>query len=385
MADYDFYFAQLDAQAGKGKPPETTPGTPHAGFYRNRRYVRDDSAADAPGPKKRKLIHEPIAFWKEDGVMFCARKIGRAPERLDEIDELFSQCCRDAVTEEAYRTVMEGGSWPDEVAERAPAERVGPTETQEAMYGQGRSISQDNMGIERDYEREDAENERGVVGNNSGEVDPSLIMKERIDDVLAQFADWLKTLDEGKIKTQEQADKAANYAALLAELEKEADNTHTIEKQPWLDGGRAVDGRWKPLIAKAEEAKKRIKNNYVAPFLAAEKARVEAEARAERDRLAAEHAKQVAEAAAKGEDAPLPPPKVEVAKVGAGTRGGRATSLRVARVAEIEDLSKVAAHICTLTPPPSEFIELCRKLAEKMMKAGVTVPGAKLTDTNTAA
>lgn len=373
-SDYDFYFAQLDAQAGKGKPPETTPGTPHAGFYRNRRYVRDDSAPESDrGPKKRKLIHEPIAFWKDNGVMFCARKIGRAPEQLDEIDELFSQCCRDAVTEEAYRTVMEGGSWPDEVAERAPAERIGPTETQEAMYGQGKPA-------------DDApENERATVGDNSGEVDPSLIMKERIDDVLAQFADWLKGLDEGKIKTQEQADKAANYAALLAELEKEADNTHTIEKQPWLDGGRVVDGRWKPLIAKAEEAKKRIKNNYVAPFLAAEKARVEAEARAERDRLAAEHAMQVAAAAEKGEEAPLPPPKVEVAKVGAGSRGGRVTSLRVSKVGEIEDLSKVAAYLCTLAPPPADFAELCRKLAEKMMKAGVTVPGAKLTDTNTAA
>ena len=124
---------------------------------------------------------------------------------------------------------MEGGSWPDEVAERAPAERIGPTEAQTAMYQRTASeqkpvgtFSQDDMGVERDTEREDelAENERATVGDNSGEVDPSLIMKERIDDVLAQFADWLKGLDEGKIKTQEQADKAANYAALLAELEK---------------------------------------------------------------------------------------------------------------------------------------------------------------------
>ena len=375
MNDFQFYYDQL-----AGKNPETTPGTPHCGFYRLRSRRMIDNPNPSPGQPRKKpdVRYEAIAIWKDEGKFVCARQWGRAPEHQDEIDDLFSRCCRDAVTEADYRAVMDGGSWPDQVAERTAEQRqpepdrLGPTETQEAMYGQGRAPDA-------------PENVRATPGNNSAAVEASQVMSERIADVLEQFAAWLKDLPDGKITTQAQADKAANFASLLADLEKEADTTHRGEKEPWLIGGREVDGRWKPLIEKAAEAKKRIKNNYVAPYLAEQQRKAEAEAKAERDRLAAEHARQAQEAAAKGEDAPLPPPKVEVTKVGAGTRGGRATGLRVVKVAEITDLPALAAYLAGMTNPPADFLDTCRKLAEKMMKAGVAVPGAKLNDQNTAA
>ena len=399
MDDYKFYFEQLDAQAGKGKPPETTPGTPHSGFYRLRRYVTDKSASDQPGPKKRILIHEPIAFWKEDGVMMCSRKIGRAPEHQDEIDELFSQCCRDAVTEESFRAVMDGGAWPDEVAEREPAakepKRIGPTETQTALYQRTASeqkpvgtFSQEDMGVERDYEREDelAENERATPGDNSGVAAPATIMAERIADVNQQVADWLKSIG-GKVTNDEQADKAANYAALLGELEKEAEAQHRVEKAPWLEGGRTVDASWKPLIEKAAASKGRVKRDYVTPYLVEKQRRIDAEAKAERERIAAERAKVEQEAAAAGVEPPKveepPPPEPERAK--AGSRGGRATALRTVKVAEITDLAAVAAFLCGLNPPPADLVDACKKAAEKMMKNGITVPGAKLHDEQRAA
>lgn len=378
MDDYKFYFEQLDAQAGKGKPPETTPGTPHSGFYRLRRYVTDKSASDQPGPKKRILIHEPIAFWKEDGVMMCSRKIGRAPEHQDEIDELFSQCCRDAVTEESFRAVMDGGAWPDEVAEREPAakepDRLGPTETQTAMYGHGKPA-------------DDApENERATPGDNSGAATPATIMAERIADVNQQVADWLKSIG-GKVTNDEQADKAANYAALLGELEKEAEAQHRVEKAPWLEGGRTVDASWKPLIEKAAASKGRVKRDYVTPYLVEKQRRIDAEAKAERERIAAERAKVEQEAAAAGVEPPKveepPPPEPERAK--AGSRGGRATALRTVKVAEITDLAAVAAFLCGLNPPPADLVDACKKAAEKMMKNGITVPGAKLHDEQRAA
>lgn len=378
MDDYKFYFEQLDAQAGKGKPPETTPGTPHSGFYRLRRYVTDKAASDQPGPKKRILIHEPIAFWKEDGVMMCSRKIGRAPEHQDEIDELFSQCCRDAVTEESFRAVMDGGAWPDEVAEREPAgkepDRLGPTETQTAMYGQGKPA-------------DDApENERATPGDNSGAATPATIMAERIADVNQQVADWLKSIG-GKVTNDEQADKAANYAALLGELEKEAEAQHRVEKAPWLEGGRTVDASWKPLIEKAAASKGRVKRDYVTPYLVEKQRRIDAEAKAERERIAAERAKVEQEAAAAGVEPPKveepPPPEPERAK--AGSRGGRATALRTVKVAEITDLAAVAAFLCGLNPPPADLVDACKKAAEKMMKNGITVPGAKLHDEQRAA
>lgn len=377
---YDFYFAQLDAQAGKGKPPETTPGTPHAGFYRLRRRIMIDNPNPAPGePRKNpKVIYEPVAIWK-DGEEWCCAKPGFTPTKQDEIDDLFSRVCRDAVPEEAYRAVVAGGMWQDQVEERAPAERIvqsakpieraepdrlGPTETQEAMYGQGR-----------------ADEPPPPIGDNSGTARPHEIMADRIADVNQQIADWLKEIG-GKITTDEQADRAANFAALLGELEKEAEALHKVEKAPWLEGGRTVDAAWKPLIEKAATSKGRVKRDYVTPYLVEKQRRIDAEAKAERERIAAERAKAEQEAAAAGVDAPPveDPPPPEPERVKAGTRGGRATALRTVKVAEITDLAALAAYLASMSTPPAEFVEVCKKLAEKMMKAGVTVPGAKLND-----
>lgn len=365
MSDYTFYFSQLDAQAGEGQPPETTPGHPHSGFYRVQRWA---PAAKPGGPRTR--VYDPVAIWWENGQVYCA-KPGFVPTHADEIDQLFSQCCRNAVTEETYRAVVGGAAWPDQVEERAPAkaaepERLGPTETQQAMYGQGR-----------------ADDAPPPIGDNSGAASPSEIMAERIQDALDQFAAWLKEIG-GKIGSQEQADKAANFASLLGELEKEADTTHTAEKAPWLAGGREVDGRWKPLIDRASIAKRKIKNDYVAPFLVEQERRAKAEAEAERKRLAEEQAKREAEAAEKGEEPPPPMATVEPAKVGAGTRGGRQTSLRTVKVAEIENLMLVAGYFAAMETPPPDFRDVCRKLAERVMKAGSPVPGAKLVDQRTA-
>lgn len=383
-ADYKFYFAQLDAQAGKGQPPETTPGTPHAGFYRLRRRIMIDNPNPAPGESRKnpKVIFEPVAIWK-DGEEWACAKPGFCPTKQDEIDDLFSRVCRDAVPEDVYRAVVAGGPWPDQVEERTPAERIvqpsepiertepellGPTETQQAMYGQGRA--------------DDApENERATPGGNSGAVSPAAVMADRIADVNQQIADWLKEIG-GKITTDEQADKAANFAALLGELEKEAEALHKVEKAPWLEGGRTVDAAWKPLIEKAATSKGRVKRDYVTPYLVEKQRRIDAEAKAERERIAAERAKAEQQAAAAGVEAPPveEPPPPEPERVKAGTRGGRATALRTVKVGEITDLPALAAFIAGMSPPPAEFIEVCKKLAEKMMKAGVTVPGAKLND-----
>lgn len=367
MSDFDFYYAQLDAQAGKGPQPETTPGHPKPGFYR----LRGWAPADKPGGK-RTLKFDPIAIWYEDGQAFCA-KPGFCPTKQDEIDELFSRCCRDAVTEDAYRAVVAGGMWPDQVEERAPAkatepERLGPTETQQAMYGQGRADDR-------------PENERATPGDNSGAASPATVMAERIADVNQQFADWLKKIG-GKVVSDEHADKAANFGALMGELEKEAEALHKVEKAPWLEGGRTVDAAWKPLIEKAATSKGRVKRDYVTPYLVEKQKRIDAEAKAERERIAAERAKAEQEAAAAGVEAPPveEPPPPEPERVKAGTRGGRATALRTVKVGEITDLPALAAYLAGMSTPPAEFVEVCKKLAEKMMKAGVTVPGAKLND-----
>jgi len=380
MSDYTFYFAQLDAQANKGQPPETTPGTPHAGFYRLRRRIMIDNPNPRPGESRKnpKVIFEPVAIWKDlDSGEWCCAKPGFCPTKQDEIDDLFSRVCRDAVPEDVYRAVVAGTPWPDEVAERAPAERIGPTETQTAMYGQGKAADAPTTTVAGS----EPGNDRATIGDNSGAAAPAQIMAERIADVNQQVADWLKSIG-GKITTDEQADRAANFAALLGELEKEAEALHKVEKAPWLEGGRTVDAAWKPLIDKAATSKGRVKREYVTPYLVEKQRRLDAEAKAERERIAAERAKAEQEAAAAGVEPPvvdnLPPPEPERAK--AGSRGGRATALRTVKVAEITDLAAVAAFLCGLNPPPADFVAACKSAADKMMRNGITVPGAKLND-----
>lgn len=354
--DFTFWRAQL-----AGKNPETTPGTPHSGYYRSRRWVSDKANTG-----KRVAIYEPVAIWKE-GDKFCCligtRDLSKLPD--DEIDnDVFAGCCRDAISYETYQAALNGEGWPEAVEER-PAEpaRIGPDERQTALYQRTPS--------------EQPENERAVIGDNSGETAPFDLIRERVNDVNAQVAEWLKSIG-GKVASDEQADKAANFSALLAEIEKEAAEAHRKEKAPILEAQRACDGSWKPVIALAEESKKRIKSNIVTPWLIEKQKRADEAARIEREKIAAEQAAREAEAAAKGEDAPPPPAvTVEPAKVTAGNRGGRGVSLRTVKHTVIEDLPAVAAFFATMDAPPPDFVEVCRKLADKVMKGGVKVPGAK--------
>lgn len=366
MSDYTFYFSQLDAQAGEGQPPETTPGHPHSGFYRVQRWA---PAAKPGGPRTR--IYDPVAIWWENGQVYCA-KPGFVPTHADEIDQLFSQCCRNAVTEETYRAVVGGAAWPDQVEERAPAERIGPTEAQEAMYGQGRA--------------DDApENERATIGDNSGDLAPFEIMRERIIDVGAQVKEFLATTPG--VETQEQADKVANFASLFAEIEKEAIDAHRVEKAPILEAQRKCDGNWQPIIALAKASKAKAKD-LLTPFL--QKQKEEREAEHARQKAEAETRRKEAEAAEARQDhfvEAKPPKEEKIAApepVRAGTRGGRQTSLRTVKVAEIENLMLVAGYFAAMETPPPDFRDVCRKLAERVMKAGSPVPGAKLVDQRTA-
>ncbi len=363
MSDYKFYFAQL-----AGEKPETTPGNPQAGFYRRSYHA-------STGEKRREKRWEAIAIWYEDGSPVCERQaFDGSRMKPDEIDELFSQCCRDAIPEDVYRTVADGGAWPDHVAER-----VGPDERQTALYAEtaGEKL------VRTEPERESP----AGIGDNSGELAPFEIMRERVIDVHAQVKKWLDEIG-GTIKTQGQADKAANFADLFAEIEKEATAAHKIEKEPILKRGREIDGSWKPVIELADASKRKAKG-MLTPFLIEQKRLADEAARKENERLAdeARKAREAQEEAAKlgygAAPAPVaPPPTVAPAQVKAGTRG-RVSALRTVKRAQIDDLPAIAAYLATLDNP--DFVEVCTKIAYRILAAGSPVPGATLISEQVAA
>jgi hypothetical protein len=318
-------------------------GEPDYGFYRVR--SRD------------KLSWRAVAYWyAEDGGLRC-RLDGRD---LDEqrANELWSYASQHPITHELYKAVIAGEPWPD----------LNP------------EVTRSNQ----------------APDDNSFEA-----LQERIDD-LAREAERL--MKAGAAKTQDQADQAADVANKLAELRGKAERQRVREKEPHLGEARAVDDKWRPIIG-AADIYARLKDAVCKPWLAAQKAakdRAEAEAcrkaqeaadaarRAEEEarRKAAEAAQTgdaaaAAEAARKTREAQAATEKAaEVAQnvetvaatsITAGTRG-RGVHLRGKTVVTIED----RAAVLTFFHDRQEITDLLQSMAEKAVRAGITVPGTKV-------
>ena len=90
---YAFWRAQL-----AGENPETTPGTPHAGYY---------TSGSAGTAYKRERPVDFIAIWQDDDGEWVARTDQANGEvRITTgwaVDEfVFSRCCRNAIEYEDY-------------------------------------------------------------------------------------------------------------------------------------------------------------------------------------------------------------------------------------------------------------------------------------------
>lgn len=111
----------------------------------------------------------------------------------------------------------------------------------------------------------------------AGDNSRNMTLEEQIDSIVAEADEWLRGQAVQPI-THDAANQAANWRKRLIQLSRDADAKREEEKRPHLEAGRAVDGRWFPVIRRAEDEAKRL--NAVET----------AWAKAERDRLAAEAA-----------------------------------------------------------------------------------------------
>lgn len=98
--EWRFWKAQL-----AGETPETTPGTPHSGFFiLRRRYTRhNDDPGRKPGDPRKKVttVHLPVAIWFDGGWHAV---IGKEEyyRYIDMIDDVFSRSCRNAISYDEY-------------------------------------------------------------------------------------------------------------------------------------------------------------------------------------------------------------------------------------------------------------------------------------------
>lgn len=103
MSDaYAFWQAQL-----AGKEPETTPGTPHAGFYANdwRESYRNPNPTVGGPRRKIRIIPGVTAIWFENDEWLCRTDTPegvRLAHGADDVDAIFARVCRKSISFETY-------------------------------------------------------------------------------------------------------------------------------------------------------------------------------------------------------------------------------------------------------------------------------------------
>jgi hypothetical protein len=194
-----------------------------------------------------------------------------------------------------------------------------------------------------------------------------MLLSDQCSQLWNECSAWLERL--GSIEDQVSADRCANYADALSDLEKKAEAFRTAEKKPVLDQGRAIDARWKPIVTAADEAKRQCKK-ALEPFLIAETERLEREFM---EQLKAENG-----------DVSLLGLASLTAKAGTF---GRTISLRRVRKVVVSDRTALINHYHR----DPRFLndesvqKLLAKLAEHDLQAGRSVPGVTVTEEKVAA
>ncbi len=188
--------------------------------------------------------------------------------------------------------------------------------------------------------------------------EPAEALADEIALLWNEVSAWLE--QTGIIADQVTADRCANYADALSDLEKKAAAFRTAEKKPVLDQGRAIDARWKPIVTAADEAK-RVCKKAIEPFLIAETERLEREFM---EQLKAENG-----------DVSLLGLASLTAKAGTF---GRTLSLRRVRKVVVSDRTALINHYHR----DPRFLndesvqKLLVKLADHDLQAGLSLPGA---------
>lgn len=276
----------------------------------------------------------PIAIWQTEAGMVAVA--GNDPINPDDV---WTWCCRRPISEEQFRLVADGAAWPDD----APVA--------EAQIGHNQpSDPLEALTLEFQGEKELAESFLGSA-----------------------------------ITTQDQADQAAVWSKKIAAIAKKASDLHKVEKQPFLDGGRAVDDKWRSLKEDPEALSKRLKRHldtYLTDLARKDRERQEA-ARREEERLRreAEEAARTAstdDEAAQAEAARLQREADEKAKeaqarnASAGRTGAK-VALRTFVSAHVTDYEAAAKALLAMNH--KEFRETIDQLANRAVRAGVELAG----------
>lgn len=316
MADYTFW---QNALAGTFGPVHDA--DPQPGFYRKR-------TGKAAG-------YVPVAIWEQDGKILAL-----LDGREASADDVWTYVCQHPVTEEQYHARMDTGKWHDEDASVSASLAPPP------------------------------------AGHNKPPTDEAEILKDQIDAASAGVEEYAQINDD------ETAAKAQSLRSRLLELSGQADSVREAQKKPHFEAGKTIDAKFQPLIKAAKAGADAIR----AALGAHETKKAQAQAAAQK---VVDDARRVAEAEAlkKAEKAikagrpipvaaPIPPPPEPLPAPTLKVAGayGRAASVKVIKIATVTDQDAAYGYLKS----QAEMSALIRKLAQKAVDAGFTVPGVTI-------
>lgn len=288
----------------KGVFGEISADEPKTGFYRGKRTDKQTGA----------VTFSCVAYWyKPDGTLRCQID-GRDIEDM-RARETWPYVNRRPIAHELFEAVRSGEPWPDlnEI----------------------------------------------VQGHNQAPVDDTIeAIQERMDDLAREAERMMKA---GGAQDQATADQASDLANTFSELQNKVINLHKVEKQPFLDAGRAVDGKWFGLRDRADDLKRRLKAVIVTPWLTKRNAEAQAVAAA---------------AIARGAPVESLP---EIRTTAGSTK--RSTGLRTQTMAEVTDWIALLTHL----QEHPDIRAAAQKVANASAKAGIDIPGVKIVKTKVAA
>lgn len=289
--------------------------------------------------RKRKFKNgpfEPVAIFYQNENLIALK--GR--EQVDPLD-IWTWVCKTPVAYDDYKQAVETGQWPDEPK---PA----------------------------------------GIGHNSNATTPFEQLQMELADDIEQAGHLLKT----PVETQQQADIVAVLSKRLGMIAKKASDLHKVEKQPFLDGGRQVDEKWRDLKERPKAYSDKLKR-HIDDFLrkkAAEEAERQRKAAEEAERLRQEAERKVAENTDQADierlkrEAALAEKQAKESNTSAGHTGAK-VALRTFVSAKIVDYDKA---LFALKNHP-EMKALVEQLANRAVRSGVTLEGVERVEEKRAA
>lgn len=261
----------------------------------------------------------PVAIWysKDGELLGTVGAENGKPRPFRNIAEIWVSVMRHHIDHDVFKDVVAGKPWPNEIIVR---------------FDDGRS-------------------ESSMTGRNAASDETEM---------LGNIEEWSrqaeKALKKGIPENQEEADTVSDIATKLIDYCNEANARRLALTKPFRDAEDQVNAKWMPPIRGGKKLGgdlKTLLNLYMV---------------AERKRRA-EEAKKIAEQAGEGV-------AVVEAPVRVGTR--KTVSIVKETFVVIEDRGKVMGYLAGMENMPQDVLDAIERATLRLLRAGISVPGAKL-------